>query len=193
MKYIFLALLPLVCCATAAPREKLLQTQTIKGVVTPHQIDQEKDDLKTDASSYSHQYSDWGGKSPGGYEYSVTGFGVIDDKYDSSYGGFGRYDNSYNNVGYPENADNSGYLSNPSYGGDQGYGRYSPSGLEGNGGYGGYGGNGGLSSYYGYNNPYYHGSNHLGYGYYNKRPGYGNIYNGGITPSLITGYRGYTR
>ncbi|XP_028041370.1 prisilkin-39-like [Bombyx mandarina] len=72
------------------------------------------------------------------------------------------------------------------------YGRYSGySSNVGNGGYGGYSGNGGLASYYGYKNPYYEAANHLGYGYY-KKPGYGNIYNNGITPSLVTGYRGYS-
>ncbi|KPI97869.1 hypothetical protein RR46_10990 [Papilio xuthus] len=144
---------------------------------------------------YSHQYSDWGGSSPGGYGYSVTGFGLINDKYDANYGGISGH-NTYPTAGYPGYSGGAGYGgynpnlygSNGGYGNNLGYG--SNGGFGGNGGYGGYGGNGGLGSYSGYNNPYYQGSNHLGYGYYQP----GNIYKGGsITPSYVNGYRGYTR
>ncbi|XP_072940579.1 uncharacterized protein [Epargyreus clarus] len=234
----------------------------------------QKGDLTTASSSYSHQYADWGGRYPSGYEVSVTGHGIIDDKpgadyanigggynnvgyssnpaYNTGYGGYkgydglgqsgyqggiGGYGGGYGgNTGYGQSGGyggNSGYGQSGGYGGNSGYGLsggyggsggyglsggyggnsgYGPSGgyggnsgyggsngypgysgSGGNGGYGGYGGNGGLTSYYGYNNPYYQGNNHLGYGYYNKRPGLGNIYNGGITPSLVTGYRGYSK
>lgn len=199
----------------------------------------------------SSQYADWGGSYPGGYGFSVTGFGIIDDYSDKpNYKGFSGYDNSLKNTGYSaHNAigydgagykgyygsnnigpgahgaggySGSGYGTNgygasgyggSGYGGngyeargyprsgyDSGYGStgYIPNSLgpvqkgfhhsHGNGGYGGFGGNGGLDSYYGYNNPKYVGGGHLGYGYYK-----GNIYNNGVTPNLVTGYRGYTR
>lgn len=139
------------------------------------------------------RYSDWGrGYSSG---YGATGYGSLDDRY----AGYGGYENSYGYGGY--DGDNlrygsGGYSSGtPGYGGYRGGygGTYGYSGNSGYGGYGGYSGNGGLNSYYGYSNPtYQNGNNHLGYGYY-RRPGYGNIYNSGITPSLVTGYRGYSR
>ncbi|XP_013177759.1 PREDICTED: keratin-associated protein 19-2-like [Papilio xuthus] len=214
-------LLPIICCINAVPQNKEYNSNEKV----------EKDDLKTAASSYSHQYSDWGGSSPGGYGYSVTGFGLINDKYDANYGGISGH-NTYPTAGYPGYSGgaglvgsarplsgagyvgntgfsgNSGYAGNSGFSGYKGYGGYNPNlygsnggygtnlgygsngGFGGNGGYGGYGGNGGLGSYSGYNNPYYQGSNHLGYGYYQP----GNIYKGGsITPSYVNGYRGYTR
>ncbi|XP_032511539.2 uncharacterized protein LOC116765994 [Danaus plexippus] len=218
-----------------------------KTLIDSKQIN-EINDLKTASSSYSHQYSDWGGRNPSGYSYSVTGFGTIDDKYtaDPLYKEFNGYDNSlklnsypglgndgynsyggykggfapsrfepvdsvrsgYGNYGYNSNdydVGGRGYgLSNNGYGiGSSGYGKSGspygfggngyPGSYGGNGGYGGYGGNGGLNSYSGYNNPYYQGGGHLGYGYQTKKLGYGSIYNSGVTPSLVTGYRGYTR
>uniref|UniRef100_A0A1E1WRS9 Uncharacterized protein n=1 Tax=Pectinophora gossypiella TaxID=13191 RepID=A0A1E1WRS9_PECGO len=159
-------------------------------------VDQDKDDLKTAASStYTRRYSDWGGYPSGYSGYGVTGYGTVDDKYNSYYGN--GYDNTYGyggaggySAGYGGGY-GSGYSGNAGYGGSR-YGGYGLTGY-GNGGYGGYGGNGGLNSYYGYNNPYYQGAYQLGYGYYNRKPGYGNIYSNGITPSLVTGYRGYSR
>lgn len=161
-------------------------------------------------SDVSRRFSDWG--SPSGYNgYSVTGYGTLDDKYSAYYSGGGGY-GGYDSVGYsgypgysgnagfagngysgsPGYAGSSGYAGNAGYGGYKGYGGgYGLNSGSGS-GYGGYGGNGGLNSYYGYNNPNYQGAYHLGYGY-NKRPGYGNIYSSGVTPSLVTGYRGYSR
>ncbi|XP_075970634.1 uncharacterized protein LOC142973010 [Anticarsia gemmatalis] len=151
-----------------------------------------KDDLKTAASSgYPDRYSDWGRGYSSGYG-GVTGYGSLDDRY----GGYGGYDSPYGYNGFEGDYSRyggAGYSGTAGYGGYRGgYGGGSY-GYGGNGGYGGYSGNGGLNSYYGYNNPYYQSSNnHLGYGYY-KRPGYGNIYGSGITPSLVTGYRGYSK
>ncbi|XP_045446409.1 shematrin-like protein 1 [Melitaea cinxia] len=201
---------------------------------------QASDDLNTASSSYSHQYSDWGGRAPGGYGFAVTGFGTIEDTNSLAPREYDIYNDSpknygyagYNNLGYSDRAGlggydygvykgpggkiPNGYISNnfgPGYGssgyvpngfGPSGHssgvynsGGYGPAGYEGsgytgNGGYGGYGGNGGLASYSGYNNPYYQGGGHLGYGYY-KKSAVGNIYSSGVTPSLVTGYRGYTR
>lgn len=140
------------------------------------------------SGGYPSSYTGYGG---------VTGYGIVDDKYNSfdnygynsggyggGYKGYGGYGGGYGLSGDGGNAGYSGYRGNVGYGGYGGYG--------GNGGYGGYGGNGGLNSYYGYNNPSYQAGGHLGYGYYNRKP-YGNIYNSGITPSLVTGYRGYSR
>ncbi|CAK1553688.1 unnamed protein product [Leptosia nina] len=124
-------------------------------------------DLQTAGSSYSHQYYDWGGSNPGGYNFGVTGNGILEDPR--------RYPQNGYYPGQDEKLVEGGYRS-----------------LGGYGGYGGYGGNGGLESYYGYNNPYYQDSNHLGFGYY-KRFGIGNIYGSGVTPNLVTGYRGYSR
>ncbi|KAM3962350.1 uncharacterized protein ACR2FA_003588 [Aphomia sociella] len=182
-------------CACAA-----LENEAVKSVVG---AELNKDDLKTDASTYDRRYSsDWG-NYPGtsGYSgYGITGHGIIDNRYNSYYGG--GYDNSYGYNGYSggyNGYSGTGYGGNTgssfndynSYNGYKGYGGYGLSNYGGNGGYGGYGGNGGLISYYGYNNPYNQGAYHLGYGYYNKKPG--NIYNSGITPNWITGYRGYSR
>ncbi|XP_068630763.1 heterogeneous nuclear ribonucleoprotein A2 homolog 1-like [Battus philenor] len=197
-----LSTLLLFCCAIAAPLNGMLPTENIENLSLHRPSKQKspiKDDLKAAATSYTHQYSDWGGISPGGYEYSVTGIGVINDKYDANIGGY-----NYKNKGYAGYVGNEGFFpstgydggawpsNNIEYGSFRTYGGYSGSAYEGNGGYGGYGGNGGLNSYDGYNNPFYQGSNHLGYGYYNKRPGYSNVYSG-ITPSLVTGYRGYSK
>ncbi|XP_031769573.1 keratin-associated protein 19-2-like [Galleria mellonella] len=171
------------------------ESEAVKRTVSSEQIN--KDDLKTDASTYGRRYYDWGGyPSASGYSgYGVTGHGIIDNRYNSFYGG--GYDNTYGySGGYNGYAGNTGYggYNDYNYNGHRGYGGYGGYGLSsfgGNGGYGGYGGNGGLISYYGYNNPYNQGAYHLGYGYYNKKPG--NIYNSGITPNLVTGYRGYSR
>ncbi|CAB3221459.1 unnamed protein product [Arctia plantaginis] len=202
----------------AAPaKEVRVSDKTVSG---SQPLSEEKDDLKTAASSYPDRYSDWGrGYSSG---YGAAGYGSLDDRYagngeyDNSYGyggfdgdnqrygsggyssgtaGYGGYRGGYGGTsGYSGNGGYGGYSANAGYGGysaNAGYGGYSAN--AGYGGYGGYSGNGGLNSYYGYNNPYYQsGNNHLGYGYY-RRPGYGNIYNSGITPSLVTGYRGYSR
>ncbi|XP_026739599.1 prisilkin-39-like [Trichoplusia ni] len=160
---------------------------SVKSVASSQAFDDEKDDLKTAASSgyAADRYSDWGRYPSSG----VTGYGSIDSRY-SNYGGYGGYDNPYGYNGYDGDYSRyggSGYPGTSGYGGYKGgYSGY------GYGGYGGYAGNGGLNSYYGYSNPNYQGANHLGYGYY-KRPGYGNIYSSGITPSLVTGYRGYSR
>lgn len=155
------------------------------------------DDLKTAASSgyAGDRYADWG-RYPSAQ--GVTGYGTVDSRY--NYGGFGGYDSPYGYNGYDSEYPRYGggyggnYYGNSGYGGygAAGYGGYKGGYGAGYGGYGGYSGNGGLNSYYGYNNPSYQGANHLGYGYY-RRPGYGNIYNSGITPSLVTGYRGYSR
>ncbi|XP_059060140.1 uncharacterized protein LOC131853297 [Achroia grisella] len=170
-------------------------SEAVKTAVASEELN--KDDLKTDASTYDRRYSDWGGyPSASGYSgYGVTGHGIIDSRYNSYYGG--GYDNTYGYNGYSGGyngyAGNSGYggYNDYNYNGYKGYGGYGLSGYGGNGGYGGYSGNGGLISYYGYNSPYNQGAYHLGYGYYNKKPG--NIYNSGITPNLVTGYRGYSR
>ncbi|KAL4706527.1 hypothetical protein ACJJTC_015725 [Scirpophaga incertulas] len=167
---------------------------------------QDSDDLQVDASnSYGRRFSDWRGYSgAGNYNNYVTGYGVLDERY-SPYNnggydiGYKGYDRGYAGYGgYPSNTGYGGYPGNSGYGGYNGYsgydgnsGTYGVNSVSGNGGYGGFGGNGGLNSYYGYNNPYYQGANHLGHGYY-KKSGYGNIYSG-ITPSLVTGYRGYSR
>ncbi|XP_039749311.1 glycine-rich RNA-binding protein 3, mitochondrial isoform X2 [Pararge aegeria] len=221
----------LVTVATYAAPENLIEQK--KATLVPKQVEA-NNDLKTASSSYSHQYSNWGGNNPGGYGFAITGVGTIDDRrdFDPSYNTLGGYDSSIKNTGYGSSGyGGSGYgitgyggnLGSGGYGGyrQSGYGAsgpspigydtsgFGPSGLDhtsgyisntgyggGNGGYGGYGGfggNGGLTSYYGYDNPQYQGAGHLGYGYYNKKPGYGNIYSNGITPSLVTGYRGYTR
>ncbi|XP_050342742.1 uncharacterized protein LOC126768599 [Nymphalis io] len=236
VKYIIMMLVVSTTKATSENKEKYLRN------ISPIVKDQNElnDDLKTEGSSYSHQYSDWGGSNPGGYGFSVTGFGTIDDKLNNNPASkrFDGYDNSLKNYGYAGH-NNLGYNEVSGIGGYEGYGTYKefggnipsvynsnkfgpgvynpsgyvpnefgpsgyaspgygPSGYEGsaytgNGGYGGYGGNGGLASYSGYNNPYYQGGGHLGYGYYNKKGGFGNIYSSGVTPSLVTGYRGYTR
>lgn len=152
------------------------------------------------SGGYPSSYTGYGG---------VTGYGFVDDKYsayDNNYGsngyGTGGYGGYKSYKGYGGGYGLSGYGSNGGYGGYSrygGYGGYGGSGgyggyggYSGNGGYGGYGGNGGLNSYYGYDNPGYQSGLHLGYGYYDRKP-YGNIYNSGITPSLVTGYRGYSR
>ncbi|XP_013189227.2 keratin-associated protein 19-2 [Amyelois transitella] len=226
---IFTVLVAAAGYACAAPSE----TSDLEKALIPKQVDQQKDDLVTDASSsYVRGYSDWGGyPSASSYSgYGVTGYGTLDDKYNnynSYYGGYGGYDNAYGYNGYAGNSGYGGYAGNSGYGGYAGnsgyggyagnqggyagisggysginggyndyngykrYGGYGLSNVAGNGGYGGYGGNGGLVSYYGYNSPYNQGAYHLGYGYYNKRTG--NIYNSGVTPSLVTGYRGYSR
>ncbi|XP_011565288.3 pupal cuticle protein Edg-91 [Plutella xylostella] len=166
--------------------------ETAKAAAAP---EQDNDDLKTAASNtYTRRFSDYGGyNNYGGYNgYGVTGYGLVDDKY-NYYGGNGGYDNA---IGY-----GGGYSGYPAYNGygagysgyNKGYGSTGYGGIGGYGGYGGYGGNGGLNSYYGYNNPAYQSGNHLGYGYYGKRGYGGNIYSNGITPSLVTGYRGYSR
>ncbi|XP_053602343.1 keratin-associated protein 19-2-like [Plodia interpunctella] len=186
-------------CTWAAPSEAVEQEKAL----VPKE-DQQREDLLTAASSsYGRSYSDWGGyPSASSYSgYGVTGYGTIDDKYNnynSYYGGYGGYDNTYGYNGNAGFAGNAGYAGSAGYGGYNDYngykrfgGGYGLSNVAGNGGYGGYGGNGGLLSYYGYNSPYNQGSYHLGYGYYSKRPG--NIYNSGVTPSLVTGYRGYSR
>lgn len=179
---------------------------------------EENDDLKIDASTYySDRYSEWSRNYPNGYSYTDTGYGSLDDRYYNSaagYNTYGSYDGgytrgrNYGSYGNPDGWYRNGYDSvlkyrptgNPGpsdygYGGNTGYGYGGNNGYAGSNsyGYGGYGGNGGLSSYYGYNNPSYPGGYHLGYGYYNKGPGYGNIYNNGVTPSLVTGYRGYSK
>ncbi|KAJ0179871.1 hypothetical protein K1T71_004462 [Dendrolimus kikuchii] len=143
--------------------------------------------------------------SAGGY---ANTYGGYDGGYSRgrSYGGYGNpeggYRNGYNSGSRYGDGGNYGYSSvndygeTGYYGGGSGYGGYAGNNVYSygaNGGYGGYAGNGGLTSYYGYNNPSYPGGYHLGYGYYNKKPGYGNIYNSGITPSLVTGYRGYSK
>ncbi|XP_045765180.1 glycine-rich RNA-binding protein 3, mitochondrial-like [Maniola jurtina] len=231
MTYYYKCLISLlVLVSTHAAPKNLLEQK--KAALVSRQIKGTTDDLKTSSSSYSSQYSNWGGHSPGGYGFSITGIGTIDrsDYYDPSYNTLGGYDSSIKNTGYGSSGygltgyggqGSEGYIGGrESYGGygQSGYGAagFSPSGYSasgfgasgldgasgyinnagyggGNGGYGGYGGNGGLTSYYGYNNPSYQGAGHLGYGYYNKKPGYGNIYSSGITPSLVTGYRGYSR
>ncbi|GBP14198.1 hypothetical protein EVAR_7628_1 [Eumeta japonica] len=196
-------------CVTAAPASSELGTG---GKPLESASSDTKEDLTAAASNaYTRGYSSWVG-----YDYpnnyvggGVTGYGTLDDRYNNYYGqgvsgydsgygtGFGNgYGNGYG-AGYSGGQGNGysygGYNSGSGYGsrgysGQNGYGGYG-----GNGGYGGYGGNGGLTSYYGYNNPnnYYSSGNHLGYGYYNKglRSGYYN----GITPSVVTGYRGYSR
>ncbi|KAI8428927.1 hypothetical protein MSG28_007546 [Choristoneura fumiferana] len=170
--------------ALAAPAS---EAQADKALPVAAQGESSKDDLNTAASNY------WGNQGYGGHGTGVTGYGLLDDKYNNYQGGIGGYENSFGYNGYSGPGYNgySGGL-NKGYG-YTGFGNGGYSGYGGNGGYGGYGGNGGLTSYYGYNNPYNQGAYHLGYGYYNKRPGYGNIYGSGITPSLVTGYRGYTR
>ncbi|XP_047019972.1 prisilkin-39-like isoform X1 [Helicoverpa zea] len=161
-------------------------------------LNDDKDDLKTAASSgyAADRYSDWS-RYPSAQ--GVTGYGSIDSRY--NYGAYGGYDSPYGYNGYDsEYPRYGGYSGNSGYGGyagNVGYGSYGATsgygGYKGGyGGYGGYAGNGGLNSYYGYSNPSYQGANHLGYGYY-RRPGYGSIYNSGITPSLVTGYRGYSK
>ncbi|CAH0728756.1 unnamed protein product, partial [Brenthis ino] len=126
------------------------------------------------ASGYGS--SGYGASGYGANGYGPNGYGA------SGYGASGYGASGYGASGYGAGYGASGY--NPNFGS-------SPNGYEniGNGGYGGFGGNGGLNSYYGYNNPNYIGGGHLGYGYYKK----GNIYNSGVTPSLVAGYRGYTR
>ncbi|KAJ8732762.1 hypothetical protein PYW07_015361 [Mythimna separata] len=183
---------------------------TGKSVADSQALNDDKDDLKTAASSGygGDRYSDWG-RYPSAQ--GVTGYGSIDSRY--NYGGYGGYDSPYGyngydsdpryGAGYAGNSGYGGYAGSAGYGagyaGNSGYGSYGVnpgySGYKGGyGGYGGYGGSGGLNSYYGYNNPLYQGANHLGNGYYNRRPGYGgSIYNSGITPSLVTGYRGYSK
>ncbi|XP_046960987.1 cold and drought-regulated protein CORA-like [Vanessa cardui] len=240
INYVIVILIISATVVTSENKEKYLRN------ISPTAKDKTElnNDLKPEASSYSHQYSDWGGSNPGGYGFSVTGYGTIDDKYSNNLAskGFDGYDNSLRGYGY-DGHNNLGYNEVNSFGGNEGYGAYKgyggniPSGFNsnkfvpggysqsgyapnqfgpgaysspgypgyqgpseyegrayaGNGGYGGFGGNGGLASYSGYNNPYYQGGGHLGYGYYNKKGGFGNIYSSGVTPSLVTGYRGYTR
>ncbi|CAG9785048.1 unnamed protein product [Diatraea saccharalis] len=177
-------------CACATPADE--PAETGKGISTK---DLQSNDLNTDASTY------WSGYPGGSHHNHVVGYGVIDDKY-TPYNN-GGYDYRGYDRGYQDYNGYGGYGSNGGYGGYKGYGggysgynhgghSYDINSLAGNGGYGGYGGNGGLNSYYGYNSPAYQGG-HLGYGYYNKHRSYGNIYNSGITPSLVTGYRGYSR
>lgn len=119
-------------------------------------------------------YKGPGGKIPNGY---------ISNNFGPGYGSNGYVPNGFSPSGHSSGGYNSG---------EYGPAGYESSGYTGNGGYGGYGGNGGLASYSGYNNPYYQGGGHLGYGYY-KKSAVGNIYSSGVTPSLVTGYRGYTR
>ncbi|XP_063621504.1 keratin-associated protein 19-2-like [Cydia splendana] len=196
-----------LCGVLAAPASK---AQVEDNAVPASEVgvdDRTATDLKTAASStYNHAFSDLGYSGGyGGYAGSgagVTGYGLLDNY---NYQGLGGgYSNSLGYNGY------KGYQGYQGYGGYQGaglggynrgYSGYDSSlggysgqgGYSGYGGYGGYGGNGGLNSYYGYNSPYNQGAYHLGYGYYNRKPGYGNIYSNGVTPSLVTGYRGYTR
>ncbi|KAJ2947019.1 hypothetical protein O0L34_g16363 [Tuta absoluta] len=185
-------------CVCSAPVNEVAVASE-KGVVLKDVED--KEDLRTAASgSVARRYADWNSyaSSPtyGNYGYGVTGYGTQDSRY--NYYGNG-YDNTYTSGGYGGGYGSRGYAGYGSTGYD-GYnqGGYGLSGYGGgsSGGYGGWGGNGGLTSYYGYNSPGYQGNYNLGYGYYNNRkpgPGYGNIYNSGITPSLVTGYRGYSR
>ncbi|CAG4937757.1 unnamed protein product [Colias eurytheme] len=149
-------------------------------------------DLNTASSSYSRQYYDWAGSNPGGYDYTISGNGILDTGYAYDSKAAGGY-NPVRESAYPYGANNPSYIGQDyEYQRGDNYGGYSNN-IGGFGGYGGNGGNGGLNSYYGYNNPYYNEANHLGYGYYNKKLGFGNIYSSGVTPNLVTGYRGYSR
>lgn len=141
------------------------------------------------------RYSDWSGYPGNNYNNYATGYGLLDDKYSTYNGGYNGYNAGFSGYsgynGYASNGNGYGYKGYGGYDSGIGYGGQNTLASGGYGGYGGYGGNGGLTSYTGYNNPYYTGAYHLGYGY--RKPGYGNIYNSGITPSLVTGYRGYSR
>ncbi|XP_038210347.1 heterogeneous nuclear ribonucleoproteins A1 homolog [Zerene cesonia] len=176
----FYTLVAVCKCASLPIDTKSSKTQDITNL-----------DLKTASSSYSRQYYDWAGSYPGGYDYTISGNGIVGNghDYDSKAGGY----NPVRENGYPYDINNPSYIGQD-YGFQRGdnFGGYSNN-IGGYGGYGGNGGNGGLSSYYGYNNPYYNEANHLGYGYYNKKLGFGNIYSSGVTPNLVTGYRGYSR
>lgn len=149
-------------------------------------------------------YNNQNGYNPYSYQGGYNGLSGVSD-FGSGYNtlGTGYNNNGYNSNGYNNNGYNTGYSNYPS----SNYPRYNQQDTnydKGYGGYGGYSGNNGLLSYSGYNNPYYSGSNNLGHGYYNKynnggyNSGYpggykgGNVGYTGITPSLITGYRGYS-
>nr|XP_034824792.1 chorion class B protein B.L1-like [Maniola hyperantus] len=79
----------LVMVSTQAAPENLSGQK--KAALVSRQVKGTTDDLKTASSSYSNQYSNWGGHSPGGYGFSITGVGTIDrsDYYDPGYNTLG--------------------------------------------------------------------------------------------------------